>query len=465
MRQTLHLNYFLNIISIFIFTYNIFSQQKAFPGAEGFGAYSVGGRGGRIIEVTNLNASGTGSLKAACEANGPRIVIFKVGGTIKSAIDIYINNPYLTIAGQTAPGDGIVLRGAAIRPSTHDVIIRGLRFRVGNDPEGTTFSNRDGLGIEDPDNPSYNIIVDHCSFAWATDENVVTWYESHDITIQWCNISEALLRSDGEDGYGALLGYRDDRVSILHNIFAHNGRRNPLAQGGPSRFEIINNLVYNWGVQPMSLESKKDGPCSANIIGNFMLEGPSTSFSWIDKGIQLMTSGNQALRSDSRIYVKNNLGPGRMNDTLDEWAIVDGPESFRSAAPIMDISDCTVYPVESIYEILLQNAGATVPHLDPVDQGIVNDIRNRSGSLPFINSQLPWPEITNGTSPADNDSDGMPDYWENQNGLNPNSSSDANLDRNEDGYTNIEEYINSLIPYISITNGTVSTPTNFRISN
>jgi hypothetical protein len=453
----------LTINLILLFTLPVYGQIKAFPGAEGFGAYTPGGRGGKIIEVTNLNDKGPGSFRAACEDQGPRILIFKVGGTLKLSIDIYINNPYITIAGQTAPGDGILIRGAAIRPSTHDVIIRGLRIRVGDDLDGPDFNNRDGLSIENNSAQPYNIIIDHCSLSWATDENVVIWYKSRDITIQWCIISESLMSADGEAGYGALLGSLGDRISMLHNLLAHNRGRNPLAQGGPGRFEIINNLIYNWGVQPIALESKDNQPASANIIGNYMIPGPNTDFSWIKKGIWLQTGLINTLSADSKIYVKDNLGPGRMNDSLDDWASVDGPETYRSIQPIMNISDCMIYPTKNIYKIILQNAGANVPWYDLVDERIIDDVNNTTGALLELNLQLRWPEIANGNYPQDSDHDGLPDQWETIRGYDPFDMTDATFNQDKDDYSPIEEYINSLIPLIDYIDYSLNKPSNLKI--
>jgi len=436
-------------LSLGLLITSAYTQTKAFPYAEGFGAFALGGRGGRVIAVTNLNENGGGSLRAACEAQGPRTIIFKIGGTLRLTEDIYIRNPYITIAGQTAPGDGILIRGGAIRPSTHDVIIRGLRFRIGSDPNGPTLNNRDGIGVENPGSQPYNIIIDHCSIAWATDENFVTWYESRDLTIQWCIISEALRSSDGEAGYGARLGYAVNRISVLHNLFAHNRSRNPLAQGGPSRFEIVNNLIYNWGIQPIGIESEINGTSNANVIGNFMVPGPSTTFSWIKKGVGLQKDGPTKLHPDSRVYVEGNLGPGRKSDDLDEWAIVDGSESFRSLEPIMEISDCSIYETSDVFEIILNNAGARVPYLDDVDQEVIEDVRNGTGSLLERSTVLQWSVLNTGNNPSDSDNDGMPDSWETANNLNSNDSADGNLDRNGDGYTNLEEYLNGLFPQIN----------------
>ena len=179
-----------------------------------------------------------------------------------------------------------------------------------------------------------------------------------------------------------------------------------------------------------------------------MLPGPSTTFSWIDRGVGLQTNGVTALHPDSKIYVQGNLGPGRMDDRLDEWDIVDGPESFRSQTQIMNLSECRIYPANDILEIILNNAGANVPQLDAVDQKVIDDVRNGTGNLLERSSQLKWPVLNIGNYPQDTDHDGMPDNWEISVGLDPDDAFDGNLDQDGDGYTNIEEYLNELMTFI-----------------
>jgi hypothetical protein len=196
---------------VFIFLLPLFAPAAqrgplpAFPGAEGFGSTTPGGRGGRVIAVTTLNPSGPGSIQEACQARGPRIVVFRVGGVLQLTRSLEVREPFLTLAGQTAPGDGICLRGAGLSIRTHDVIIRGLRLRVGDDPGGPDPENRDGIEIaHNKPGEVYNIVVDHCSVSWAIDENVSTWYECRDITFQWCLIAEALMK--GSSGFDVGLG-------------------------------------------------------------------------------------------------------------------------------------------------------------------------------------------------------------------------------------------------------------------
>lgn len=200
-----------SLLNVFIFLLPLFAPAAqrgplpAFPGAEGFGSTTPGGRGGRVIAVTTLNPSGPGSIQEACQARGPRIVVFRVGGVLQLTRSLEVREPFLTLAGQTAPGDGICLRGAGLSIRTHDVIIRGLRLRVGDDPGGPDPENRDGIEIaHNKPGEVYNIVVDHCSVSWAIDENVSTWYECRDITFQWCLIAEALMK--GSSGFDVGLG-------------------------------------------------------------------------------------------------------------------------------------------------------------------------------------------------------------------------------------------------------------------
>jgi hypothetical protein len=211
------------------------STLPAFPGAEGFGSHTPGGRGGRVIEVTHRGAEGPGSLRAAVEATGPRIVVFRVGGIIDLEGGLAIRNPFITIAGQTAPGDGICLANGPLTINTHDVVVRYLRVRPGDGPGGGNPENRDCLGIAGPGDQVHNVIVDHCSFSWGLDENVQTWYGPRDITVQWCISSESLddsLHPKGPHGKGMILGSEDNTITVHHCLLAHNSDRNPLINSG-----------------------------------------------------------------------------------------------------------------------------------------------------------------------------------------------------------------------------------------
>lgn len=426
------------IVFFLICTTLLHAQLPAFPGAEGFGSTSVGGRNGVILEVTNLNADGPGSLREACNSTQRRIIVFRVSGTILLKKNIAITNPYITIAGQTAPGGGVTLRGAAISIRTHDVVIRGIRIRIGDDLNGPNPDNRDGLQISSNQSSVYNVIIDHCSVSWAVDENIQFWSTTERSTIQYCIISEGLrysihpkTLSRGQDhSNGILVGDGSNQISIHHNLFAHNLRRNPVINPGSSA-EVINNVIYNW-------EIGTTVGASANVIANVYKPGLNTG---TKKGIILPSWMN----AQGPLYVKDNIGPGRMTNYGDDWLAVDGPISSRSFTPVVPLSNVSIDSVESVFDKVIKNAGAIIPMRDSVDERIVNDAINGTGQ--FIDSQNEvggWPKIASGTPPPDSDYDGMPDAWEIAQNLNPQDPTDANNDRNGDGYTNIEEYINGL---------------------
>jgi len=267
---------FLSILLSVLMPLSLVAQVNeylpAFPQAEGFGAYALGGRGGKVIFVDNLNDDGPGSLRAAVNDPEPRIVIFRVSGTIELESHLMIRHPYITIAGQTAPGDGICLKKFLMKiDHTHDVIVRGIRVRPGIE------SGLDGDAIDGIDvHYSQNVIVDHCSASWSTDEILNTNKQSTDITVQWCIFSESLNNSihhKGEHGYAATIG--GYRASYHHNLFAHNKGRNPSIGGSDdSRTEQLdfrNNVIYNW------ISRVCDGkPRTMNFAANYYKQGPAT---------------------------------------------------------------------------------------------------------------------------------------------------------------------------------------------
>jgi cysteine-rich repeat protein len=412
-------------------------KLPAFPGAEGFGSDTPGGRGGKVIFVTNLNDSGPGSLRAALEASGPRFVVFKTGGVLKTNKELVIKNPYITIAGQTAPGDGFMIRGTSLRITTHDVVVRGLYIRPGDDPNGPDPENRDAISIANNNSVVYNVILDHNSLSWSTDETVSTWYVTHNITIQWNIISEGLrysihpktLSRHQDHSTGLLIGKSSYDVSIHHNLFAHNLRRNPRINY-TSAGEVINNVVYDY-----KYGTNFGG--EGNVIGNIYKPGPSTPSGM--KGVYLSTW--ESVKGP--IYVKDNIGPGRETNSGDDWLIVGGrtDKKYQSLTPVFPLSGVVIDKVEEVFDKVLSGSGARPWNRDPVDKRIINDVRNGTGH--FIDSQDEvggWPELDPGTPPQDTDNDGMPDDWEISHGLDPNDPSDNNKDRDGDGYTNIEEW-------------------------
>jgi len=426
----------------------------AFPGAEGFGSLTPGGRGGRVIEVTNLNPDGPGSLRAALLAKGPRIVVFRVGGTIRISRDLNIPEPFITIAGQTAPGDGICLRGCSLRVGTHDVVIRYLRVRTGDDPEGPDPDNRDCIDIAGPADKVYNVVIDHCSFSWSIDENVTTWYGPRNVTIQWCISSESLddsLHPKGPHGKGMLLGSQDNTVSVHHCLLAHNTDRNPLMgdtgkglNKGPSLFDFRNNVIYNhgrWGC------SNVRGTSRVNYVGNYIKMGPDDDPK-CPRGLRYDAGRDQLF------FVSDNIWPG-MPKNADDLMVMGGvlgeqwrppPAKICSSKPI-PAPPVTTQPPAEAYEAVLNCAGAVLPVRDVIDARIVQEVRTGTGHI--IDSQADvggWPEYRSAPPPADSDHDGMPDDWEKNHRLNPRQPLDGPEDADGDGYTNVEEFLNGTDP-------------------
>lgn len=419
----------------------------AFPGAEGYGAQSLGGRGGQVIEVTNLNDSGAGSLRAAIEAEGPRTVVFRVGGTIELESSLEIKNPYITIAGQTAPGGGVAIRTAptmdhsAIEVATEHVILRYLRVRPG--PMAELSENVDALVIG---RNARHVMIDHCSFSWSTDETISIWYNASDITIQWSIISEALWKSThdaGPQSYGLLAGDRSTRISFHHNLLAHNHRRNPRMRGGNT--DVVNNVIYNAGRTPTRLDGNTvDGasePAHANYVGNYIKAGPSSDFEY---EVKLLASENE---SPFTAYIRGNIGPNRPDENTLDRAVV-APEGYgllvdtRSNAPLVTTTSAT-----EAYDQVLANAGAVKPMRDAVDERVVEDVIQKTGQIIDDPSDVGgWPTLAMGTPPDDSDHDGMPDAWETAWGSDANDDSDGYADFDGDGYTNLEEYLNDTNP-------------------
>lgn len=422
-------------------------HAPAFPGAEGFGKYSIGGRGGRVIAVTNVNDSGPGSFRAACAAEGPRIVVFRVSGTIALESQIKINYPFITIAGQTAPGDGICIRNHQVKFNTHDVIIRYMRFRPG-DAAGIVY---DGFGSNGGD----HAIVDHCSVSWGIDETL-SINKTSNFTVQWCMITESLynsLHKKGKHGYGGLWG--GPGGSWHHNILAHHSSRNPRASGNidSGLMDYRNNVVYNWGYQ--SAYGGEIWP--RNWINNYYKPGPATEAK-VGRRIFYQTDAR------GRMYADGNYVLGFPEISKNNWngGIDFGTEGDATEATLKVEKPFVVAPVrtqtaEEAFELVINSAGASLAR-DSVDSRIVDEIRSGTahfgatyggGGKGIIDSQQDvggWPELTSTSAAVDTDGDGMPDDWERRHGLNSKDAADGALDRDGDGYTNVEEYLNFLTP-------------------
>jgi pectate lyase len=414
---------------------------KAFPGARGFGAQAIGGRGGRVIEVTNLNDSGPGSFRAAATAAGPRIVVFRTGGTITVQKPITITNPYVTIAGQTAPGGGITLRNHSSNPrptmlvQTHDVVLRYLRVRPG--PSTMPTDSLRGIGIS---GDAHDVIVDHCSISWGVDTNITTWDTAHDITVQWSIISEALNNSvhpEGPHSKGFGIGSGSYNISVHHNLFAHNEHRNPQVSNRGA-VTLVNNVIYNYGTKAISSSDVEDR-VELNVRGNYVKPGPNSSNSY---GLELKSYTGLGWR----VFVGGNLSPQRPNLSFPDAAFVAPRDRsyLVSAPPFRSPWIRTTTATQAFAEVLAR-AGVTFPVRDPVDVRVVDSVRRGGGRIIDHPSQVGgWPVLASGVRRWDTDHDGMPNKWESFRGLNPRRNDSAG-DRDGDGYTNIEEYINGIV--------------------
>ncbi|KAB7627884.1 polysaccharide lyase family 1 protein [Alkalilimnicola sp. S0819] len=368
------------------------------PGASGFGMDTPAGRGGKVIKVTNLNASGPGSLKACIDASGPRVCVFEVSGTIRLNRDLRIEKPYLTIAGQTAPSPGITLRGAPLAvANTHDVLIQHLRIRVGDDANGAggaSPDNRDGLQIIAGKAPVKNVVVDHVSVSWGVDENFQLWHTGvSDITIRNSISSEALhdsIHPKGPHSMGIIVGPDIKRVTLTGNLFAHNNARNPRLKKG-SETEFHNNVVYNWGNHALDTEG------DANLVGNYFKKGADTRGSCVHE------------RAPSALYMADNIGCGFTD----------------SRSPTVRQSGYKPLAARDAYDYVLTYAGARPADRDSVDQRVVNDVKSGSGRIIGSQRQVGgWPSLAVNTRPLQ-----LP--------ANPNG------DDNRDGYTNLEEWLHA----------------------
>lgn len=455
------------ILALFIGTIQAQDNKPlAFPTAEGYGKYTVGGRGGKVYEVTNLNDSGEGSLRAAVEAEGPRTVVFRVSGTIDLKRALSIKNPYITIAGQTAPGDGICIKRYPLNIGADEVIIRYIRVRLGNE----TGNDTDAISCR----YRKNIILDHVSASWSIDETMSV-YHCKNVTIQWCMITESLFNSNhvkGSHGFGGIWG--SNNSSYHHNLIAHHSSRNVRWASGGGNNDYRNNVLYNWGYnssyggEKQQVGNPKFSSFKINFVSNYYKPGPATLAGEVSYRIV-----NPSYRGENDYgmwYVANNVVEGNEKVSADNWNGGVQPKGgekmlkkFRLDAPWNSMKINEQSPEEA-YKTVLANAGCTLPKRDVIDNRIIDEVRNGyatyegasykklkkvkdvSKKTGIIDSQEDvggWPLLKSAPAPADSDHDGIPDEWEKKNGLNPNEPADGNT-VNEDGYTNLEKYLNSL---------------------
>ncbi|MEA3401963.1 MAG: pectate lyase [Armatimonadota bacterium] len=434
----------------------------AFPGAEGFGASTPGGRGGRVLLVTNLEDYDPrteepvpGSLRAACEAEGPRIVVFRVSGIIPLKTTLTITEPYLTLAGQSAPGGGVCLKrfGTSVR-ETHDVIIRHLRFRPGDEvgaeraKQGKAWSS-DALSVY----ASQNVIIDHCSASWGSDEVLSLTGEGLDnITVQWTMITESLndaYHHKGPHGYGSIIGGHigHDRlasISLHHSLYAHHNARNPHFAGDRdgeppgSRTDFRNNVVYDWG--RVAGHNYTPQYTTVNFVANYLKPGPSTAE---DRRNTAFTSGSE----NAHLFIADNVLVGYPAASEDNWLMVDASKGVTRLEEPFEAPAVITRDAQAAFERVMADVGATLPARDAVDARVIEAVRSGGGRI--IDSQTEvggWPEYDSGEPPDDADSDGMVDDWERAHGLDPGDPADSAADEDGDGYTNIEEHLNGTDP-------------------
>ena len=416
-------------------------EVVAFPGALGAGRTALGGRGGAVLRVTNLNDSGPGSLRAAVETEGPRTVVFDIGGTIRLASPLRIREPRLTLAGQTAPGGGVTLRGQPLLISADDVVIRYIRSRLGDEDGVET----DAVTID----RGQRIILDHVSASWSVDETLSIGSRDRVIdavTVQWSIIAESLnlsTHSKGDHGYGSLVrGNRGARFTFHHNLWAAHRARMPRPGNyltpdvdpvGPY-FEFTNNVFYDWGQGHAGYNSDKDPATVSTYVfaGNAYRRGPDST------GAVIFEEES----SVARAWFEGNSVDGVV--PADPWAPVTGDDTpgYRLTA-LPDWAMGATETADRAYASVLAGAGASRVR-DAADARILAGVVDGTGRI--INSQTDvggWPDLAPGAPWTDTDGDGQPDDWETAHGLDP-AVADGAADRDGDGYTNLEDWLNSL---------------------
>ena len=488
------MNFYFKIWSLIIVLFTCCSvsyaqdeELVAFPGAEGFGRYTTGGRGGKVYHVTTLeDGTQTGTFRWACNQSGKRTIVFDISGTIMLKSELKIKNGNVTIAGHSAPGDGICIANYPFVIACKNIIIRYMRFRLGNEALKTNPKAHEGDGLGGMD--SENIIIDHCSVSWSIDE-CLSVYGSKNTTVQWCIVSQSLNNaghSKGAHGYGGNWG--GSGASYHHNLMAHHISRTPRLGPRPGtqtdeRMDMRNNVIYNWidngvyGGEGMNV----------NIVNNYYKPGKDTKTG--AKGMRIAAPGirtSEYTKHDSgspnqwdimwhvwgKYYVDGNVNSKYAQVTNDNWTYgiynqidnskVDNTytettkDTLRITTPI-PYEAVTTHTAEKAYEQVLAFAGASL-HRDALDVVIINDTRDGTATYTgsgckngIINSQDDaggWPTLNQTEAKADTDGDGMPDEWETANGLNPNEASDGNT-LGEGGYTHLEIYLNSLVSDIT----------------
>ena len=455
------MKFFAWIILFLVLTVDIsIAQQLAFPTADGYGKYVTGGRGGTVIEVTNLNDDGQpGSLRYAVNQSGARTIVFRVSGTIALTSSINITKGDLTIAGQTAPGDGICVKNYKFNISTSNVIIRYMRFRLGSEKVW----GDDAFGGYSPKNsagtsntlPIKNIMIDHCSVSYGSDETL-SIYDIENLTVQWCIISES-LNKDGH-GFGGIMGGWG--ASLHHTLFAHHKSRSPRFCGSRYQFnlkrEVVDmryNIIYDAG------HSYGGEGGHHNVINNYYKRGESDFCNPTQPNPSTTDNEFMTCIYDSIFstwYVNGNFIFGNATQTADNWSgggvKLNWPAlNKRIYNPLPSAYLGANETAEEAYIKVCNSAGANLPKRDTVDKRVVNEVKTNTGKVPLTMADIPgqaFPTLNSLPAPADDDHDGMPNNWEVAHNLKPNDAADRNS-IGKDGYTQLEVYLNSLTGEIS----------------
>jgi hypothetical protein len=439
-----HVRY-LGIVAMIVLSVHSYSDAGivAFPEAEGFGAVAMGGRGGKVIAVTNLNSSGPGSLQAACEAKGPRIVIFKVGGVIRG--DVNIRHPFITIAGQTAPSPGITIEGRLLsRPEPwrrlNDIVVRFMRIR----PPPTTGHEGDAVQLPDTE----RVILDHLSLSWANDETIDICHSS-EFTVQWCTIEESDTEGHGKGGahnFGLIIAYENSgNISIHHNLFAHHSRRSPslspYVPGKPGDFR--NNVVYNF--RDGLTHDGHTPRAPINLINNYYKRGPDSFFI---RPFEFNPLGEYHV-SGNYIEGAGEVGdPRNVDEKLPFWVLVKRVGKVLKEQA--KVSPVKTHFAEDAYRLVSEQAGC-FPR-DRVTVRMIQELVSGTGKWGRHAPDKPTDEwylqgMASDKAPIDSDGDGLPDEWELKHGLNKNDPSDNNKSL-PSGYPAIEEYINDRAAFL-----------------
>jgi hypothetical protein len=464
---------------------------RAFPGAEGGGMWVTGGRGGKVIHVTNLNDSGTGSLRAAINEKGARTIVFDVAGIIELQSALKVQNGDVTIAGQTAPGDGICLKNFNFRIAASNVIVRFIRCRMGDEKQ----TEDDAMNLYTGKNDLQDVMIDHCSLSWSTDE-CGSFYGMTNFSLEWCILSESLRNSvhgKGKHGYGGIWG--GSNATYHHNLLAHHDSRNPRLDHdyvstlkGP--VSLVNNVIYNWGDNSTyGGESANDvnDYKKYNVLNNYYKPGPATAegkVRFIDPWTKACDNCTKATGSTTIVpghyYMDGNVMDGYADKSADNWKGTTASDeviaNIRATAPFAwaeKESKLSLHKADLAYTQVLAYAGASLKR-DAVDKRISNETKNgnytykgSNGSTNgFIDTQADvggWPEYQATAdelvNAKDTDGDGIPDWFEAKAGLDKASAADGNaktLDKNG-RYTNLEMYLHYLVKDIVATqtaNGT-----------